>query len=471
MLIRVRTNMGVWRVDGLDEQQATVHDVLQKVQETRPHVKYETSLCSDPGCQNSLDDEETLAAQGLRHGSMIHCRVDASTAVSVGGTAGGESSSTAAGGGSITASAAPMKRIVDKNGQIKLVPTTETEQAKDKGFRKGMMALRDMKMSWTLADFVALDSQFEFKIKRQEQAYCTQVSLDVSSISDFQAYCQSFQFKRKRAAYLYGKFVKANDDGMAPTKTIVEAIYEPPQDIDSEAAEGFVLQDDPLEERVDRIAGMLGLSKVGWILGHEAREPGLVLTNAEVIMAAELQLEAAGGVEDTPFVTVQVKPGADGVVSVEAFQVSKQCMAMVAEEALEVNVEDPKVCNVNDTFTAIQEGKESKTVENDFFLCVVPIVQHTSEVFVADFPRLNRDIDDRTPSHDALKRELSKSGTAGWTFEDRLADFNLLLYLSQFLDVDADFPKICASIVDRSVPLDDGYKLIIKSLAGLEGSY
>jgi nuclear protein localization family protein 4 len=138
---------------------------------------------------------------------------------------------------------------------------------------------------------------------------------------------------------------------------------------------------------------------------------------------------------------------------------------------LEVSVENPKVCTVNETFTAIQEGKASETVENDFFLCVVPIVQHTSEVFVADFPRLNREIDTRTPSHDALKRELSKSGTAGWTFEDRLADFNLLLYLSQFLDVDSDFPKICTSIVDRSVPLEDGYKLIIKSLAGLEGSY
>ena len=143
---------------------------------------------------------------------------------------------------------------------------------------------------------------------------------------------------------------------------------------------------------------------------------------------------------------------------------------MVAEEALEID-ENPGFCKVNETFTAIQEGKESKTIENDFFLCVVPIVQHTSEVFVADFPRLNRDLDDRTPSHDALKRELSKAGSAGWTFVDRLADFNLLLYLSQFLDVDADYAKICACVVDRTLPLDDGYKLIIKSLAGLEGSY
>ena len=145
-------------------------------------------------------------------------------------------------------------------------------------------------------------------------------------------------------------------------------------------------------------------------------------------------------------------------------------MAMVAEEALEIG-ENPGFCKVNDTFTAIQEGKESKTVDNNFFLTVVPIVQHTSEMFVSQFPRANRDLDDRTPSHDELKRQLSKSGTAGWNFVDLLSDFNLLIYLSKFLDVNADFPKICQSVVDRDVPLDDGYKIIITSMAGVDGAY
>ena len=103
------------------------------------------------------------------------------------------------------------------------------------------------------------------------------------------------------------------------------------------------------------------------------------------MQSAEYQLEAADGINETPFVTVTVAPSPDGTVSVEAFQVSQQCMAMVAEEALEVDGNDPKICIVNDTFTAIQEGKESKTVENSFFLTVVPIVQHTSELLVAEF--------------------------------------------------------------------------------------
>lgn len=334
----------------------------------------------------------------------------------------------------------------------------------------------------TVSDFVAMNSQYEFKIKRQEAAICRQVSLDIPSIADFQSYVQRFAFQRKRFGFLYGKFIpeqgnsnsdkKADSEKRQPMKCLVEAIYEPPQQVDATAAEGFVTLDDDNEEEqtVNQIAELLGLTKVGWIFGHEQRD-NYTLSAAEVIMAAEFQLEAADGVHETPFVTVTVAPGANGTVSVEAFQVSQQCMAMVAEEALEVGPDDPKVCLVNETFTAIQEGKESKTVENSFFLTVVPIAQHTSELLVAEFPRCNRDVDDRVQSHEEMKKHLQKSGTAGWTFTDRLADFNLLIYLSRYLDVNADYPKICSSIVDRSVPLDDGYKLIIKSIAGLDGSY
>jgi nuclear protein localization family protein 4 len=40
------------------------------------------------------------------------------------------------------------------------------------------------------------------------------------------------------------------------------------------------------------------------------------------------------------------------------------------------------------------------------------------------------------------------------------------------MDVNTDMPKICASVRDReNVPLDDGYKIIITSMAGMDGSY
>mmetsp|Transcript_12430 Transcript_12430/g.20610 ORF Transcript_12430/g.20610 Transcript_12430/m.20610 type:complete len:444 (+) Transcript_12430:118-1449(+) len=443
MLIRVRSNVGVWRVDDLNEATATVATVMEGIAMVRPQVVYEEPFSRDPACRNHLDPTATLTAQGLGHGSMIHCRVDAASCAE----ATGETST--------------MRRVIGKDGNIEMVHAEGADEKR--GFRKGMKPLRDMKMSWTLNDFMALDSQYEFKIQRQVEVFSKGVSLDTESAGDFQSYLRRFNFSRQRCGFLYGTFTDDN-------KVQVEAIYEPPQEADPEAAEGFVLLEDPKEDVVEQLAQLLGLRKVGWIIGHPPREDGFVLSAAEVLMAAELQLEAAGGVEDTPFVTVKVTQGDDGNTSVEAFQVSKQCMAMVAEEALQIGP-NPGFCVVNETFTAIQEGKPSKTVENNFFLAVVPIVQHTSEMLVSQFPKVNREHDDRSPSKDELKKQLSKTGTAGWTFVDLLADFNLLVFLSGLMDMATDIPAICESIVNRDKPLNDGYKLIIGSMAGLDQAY
>ncbi len=72
----------------------------------------------------------------------------------------------------------------------------------------------------------------------------------------------------------------------------------------------------------------------------------------------------------------------------------------------------------------------------------------------------------------AAELQFSKSGQSGWTFVDLLAAFVLLLYLCQFLDVKTDMAKICESVKDReNIPLDDGYKLIISCMAGIDSSY
>jgi nuclear protein localization family protein 4 len=60
---------------------------------------------------------------------------------------------------------------------------------------------------------------------------------------------------------------------------------------------------------------------------------------------------------------------------------------------------------------------------------------------------------------------------AGWTFIDLLSDFNLLIYLAKVVDVNADFPKICQLVVDRTIPVDDGYTIIITSMVGVDGAY
>ena len=69
------------------------------------------------------------------------------------------------------------------------------------------------------------------------------------------------------------------------------------------------------------IANVLQMRRVGWIVAHPPREKGFHMSAAEVIAAAEFQLEAANGVEETPFVTVKVTVNEDNNVYAEGFQV------------------------------------------------------------------------------------------------------------------------------------------------------
>ena len=118
--------------------------------------------------------------------------------------------------------------------------------------------------------------------------------------------------------YLYGTFL---EDG----KVRVEAIYEPPQVTDGTS---FDLPDDPLKERVDALANLMHLQRVGWIFAHPPREEGFHFSGNEVITAAELQLEAANGVEATNFVTVKLTLDAEGNTNVNAYQVTYICLCV-----------------------------------------------------------------------------------------------------------------------------------------------
>ena len=63
---------------------------------------------------------------------------------------------------------------------------------------------------------------------------------------------------------------------------------------------------------------------------------------------------------------------------------------------------------------------------------------------------------------------MRSAGKKGFTFIDMIADFQLLLFLCKFLDMKTDMASICSSIVTRDIPLNDGYILLIKSIAGIE---
>lgn len=223
---------------------------------------------------------------------------------------------------------------------------------------------------------------------------------------------------------------------------MVYAIYEPPQECTDSS---FTLLEDPQQERVDALAALMGLKRVGWVVAHPPREQGFVLSGNEVLTAAELQLADAQGVEDTPFVTLTATLNAQNGVETVPYQVSKQCMKMVAEGALELS-HNPGKLRVTPSFTAIQEGSPTQEVENNFFLCNVAIRQHETDKLVNMFPAANRTDDPQTRT--AMRQQLSKASAGkGWTLESLLCDFHLLLFLCDFFPVHEDMPIMVTSMM------------------------
>ena len=69
-----------------------------------------------------------------------------------------------------------------------------------------------------------------------------------------------------------------------------------------------------------------------------------------------------------------------------------------------------------------------------------------------------------------VRTKTTKCLCRNCNFIDLLSDFALLIYLSGELD-DTDMKKICESVINRDIPLEPGYKIIISSMAGIDSAY
>ncbi|DBA04683.1 TPA: hypothetical protein N0F65_012266 [Lagenidium giganteum] len=426
MLLRVRSKNGTWRVPDLTPR-STIADLKAWIEKEHSIATGVQKVSLDMKGAQVVQDCDTLASLRLGHGDMVFLDYDGDL-VATGGTVG-----------------------TKINADGTLTHVTYHDRADKNAFRPGMKSLRDMKMHWTLGEFMRMDAEFEFKISAQKNANCTKVILDGASCNDFQGYLRQFAFQQARCGWLYGT---VNEETKEVT---VDFIYEPPQEGDSY---GFEVFDDPNADKVDAVAEALGRDKVGWIFSHPPREDDTFhFSSREILLAAQLQADAGG--KGSLFVTVKVTLDKEGQASFEAFQVSDLCLEMFGAGALLENEQDPKTCAVHDTFTAVVEAKAAKDVDNNFFLCVVPVATQDSGL-KSDFPKLNREGSFR--SRQALKDQLQKYKSEDYV--KRISDFQLLVFLADFLDPQTDIPSICQSIRNPEIPLDSGYPVLINSVAG-----
>ena len=327
---------------------------------------------------------------------------------------------TRVGGGAKKGGSSGGAKQIAADGSIVERQTVEDSAA----FRPGLLSLRAQKMHWSLADMNELDGQYTFTIKRHAEPSCARVSLDRASCNNFQQYCRKSLFETARCGILYGRYDNQSDERVAlevrgdppsakanvlarngssknpkhrslsdldvnnvaprPRIALVDSIYEPPQRINSSGFAEINTQSSQVMA-VDAAAEALGMKRVGFIFSHPPRKTNgrhsgedFRFTGFECIEAASQQLEATNGDIHAPFVTVKVSCDEQGMAVFDAFQLSPQCVEMVAEGALLPLPGKPNYCAVHETFTAVAEGKTAKAIDTDFFLANVPITSFSS---------------------------------------------------------------------------------------------
>ncbi|GLJ44607.1 hypothetical protein SUGI_0937540 [Cryptomeria japonica] len=408
MMIRVRSRDGLERVK-VDNPNATVGELKSLIQ-TQLNVPIHNQTLSKN--QNLLlakgndiqkfndmaDPSSPLAVLGIGHGQMVYLAYEGQRSV-----------------------AGP---------QIKISPAGS--------FGKKM----------TMDDLIAK----QMRIERQEKPHCQAVSFDRDAANAFQQYVnENLAFAIKRGGFMYGS---VNEEGGVN----VDFIYEPPQQGTEDNL--FLLRDPEEEKQVEAIAIGLGLRRVGFIFTQTISQgkKDYTLSNSEIRQAVEVHAESGLKEWVTALVKLEVNEDGGADVHFEAFQLSDQCVKLFKDGWFAENCGDldPKITRM--TKDVVILGKDTRDVDNDFFLVLVKILDHQGPLS-SQFP-----IENRTSPVNlrALKNHLDK--TKNLLYVKRLSNFHLLLLLAKYLDINADVPQL-AACVQAQAPIPEGYQILIDSLA------
>ncbi|CAN0024377.1 unnamed protein product [Phaeothamnion confervicola] len=236
-------------------------------------------------------------------------------------------------------------------------------------------------------------------------------------------------------------------------------------------------------ERACHIASLLGLRPVGWCVVHDKRKH--FLSAAEVVTAAQLQAwamrsfgRAAGALQVTA--TVPVDRAAD-TAATEVYTVSNQTVQMMHERVVEVHQPSPAGDRLLMTEPVSDDGKEVTEVDTLGLVNAVAVIQHKGFLRTA-FPRrktAGAGANDDDGNEAAAAAELlalrkclfAKRDDSTSAFLRRLADFRLLLYVSQQVGLSDDFARLCRCVRsgDAADPVVGKYKLVLETLCAGDG--
>jgi nuclear protein localization family protein 4 len=270
----------------------------------------------------------------------------------------------------------------------------------------------------------------------------------------------------QRLGFLYGRY-EVFDDVPLGVKAVVAAIYEPPQEC---SRDGIKLIPDDKEEKVEELAKLLGLKRVGWIftdliqdakgnVKHFRNIGSHFLSAQECIMAGHFQSKypnacrlSSTSVFGSKFCTVLVTGNAENQVHMEGYQVSNQCTALTRDKCLIPTKDAPELGYIKEStseqYVPDVFFKEKDKYGNDvtkiarplpveYLLIDVPASTPLDPVFTfyaapagggggSAFPIENRPMEGHLQDFGALATYRQQFQN----MRDFFRDFHLLLYLA-----------------------------------------
>lgn len=290
----------------------------------------------------------------------------------------------------------------------------------------------------------------KFKISPQADPHAKAAAINSDAAEAFQAYLAQTGFSQQRIGICYGN---TDPDGT----TNVLTIYEPPQRGNEDA---YVLVDGDdagdISARANQLADLLDLNRVGIVISVRPRST--ILSAMDVVFAAGLISELPEE-QRKSFIVFVVTTAETGETLFEAYQISDLAVEMYEDDVFEpVSNQKPNGGRVLCKKDVLVEGKDARKVPTEFFLLNVPIKSCESWLRTG-FAIENREISPQGPAQ--LKHVVDDESLP---FHKRLADFHLLLFLSNVFDMKSDMPGLC-TCVKQGEAVSDGYRLMIENMA------